>query len=224
MPTLSEIRKYPLFSNLDDKELERLISSAMRRSFAKGAYIYRPGMPGLNMYLIESGMVRMFFANDRQEEFMMNLVAPPDCFGLPLLLDNQVRVAGAAAICDTVTLSLSREAVFDGMRRFPQFGLNVYLEMSNNLRLLAGYAHGIAILSVPGRLARLLLHVASKYPGEANEIDLPITQGDLAMLIGSSRGRTNRALAQMQARGLIRLEGHKIHILDREELVNTGKA
>jgi CRP-like cAMP-binding protein len=224
MPTVDQLRQYPLFSGLSDEELTALSPCVTKRMFAKGAYIYYPGAPGLNMYLIESGQVRMFFANDQGEEFLMNLVTPPGCFGLPVLLDDQVRIVGAAAVRDTVLLLLSREVVFDCMRRFPQFAFNIYLEMSNALRSLAGYANGVATLSVPGRLARAFLYFSSKCPFEnKDKLDLPITQGDLASLIGSSRGRVNRALAKMQEQGLIHMEGQKICILDRLGLVKTSE-
>lgn len=215
-----QLLAYPLLSGLDKKELASLASHAVKRSFAKGAYIYHPGTPGLNLYLIESGMVRMFFATNRGKEYLMNLVAPPGCFGLPLLTDNQVRIVGAAALRDTVTLSLSREVVFDSMRQFPQFALNIYREMSSAMRVLAGYMHGVATLSVQGRLAGVFLHFADR---QGDELNLPITQADLASLIGSSRGRVNRALTLMQSQGLIRVQGQKIRILDRPGLLKTGE-
>jgi CRP/FNR family transcriptional regulator len=222
MPVIEQIRQYPLFAGLTEDELTALSPGITKRSFAKGAYIYHPGAPGLNMYLIESGMVRMFFVNHRWEEFLMNLLTPPGCFGLPLLPDNQVRITGAAAVRDTVALSLSREVVFDAMRRSPQFAFNIYLEMSNGIRALGKYVHGVATLSVLGRLASVILFLSDRDSlGKKNELDLPISQGDLASLIGSSRGRVNRALAILEKQGLIRVEEQKIYILDRPGLAAT---
>lgn len=220
MPVIEQIHKYPLFAGLIEDELTALSTGINKRSFAKGAYIYHPGAPGLNMYLVESGLVRMFFANTQGDEFLMNLVAPIDCFGLPLLMDDQVRIVGAAAVRDTVLLSLSRDVVFDSMRRFPQFALNIYLEMSNKMRILGEYMHGVATLSVQGRLARVFLHFSVR---QGTEMDLSISQGDLASLIGSSRGHVNRALVKMQAQGLIRKEGYKIFILDLQGLVKASE-
>jgi CRP/FNR family transcriptional regulator len=80
---------------------------------------------------------------------------------------------------------------------------------------MTNYVHGIATLSVQGRLASVFLHFAEQ---QGNELNLPISQGNLASLVGSSRGHVNQALAKMQAQELIRLEGQKIHILDRQGL------
>lgn len=224
MPTHEQLRRYPLFADLSERELTSLASNIVRRSFAKGTHIYHPGSPGLNLYVVEAGWVRLFYANHRGEEFLMDLITPPDCFGLPLLPDHQTRVTGAIALRDTVLLSLSRDIMFDAMRRFPQLGLNVYLEMSNAMRLLGEYANMIATVSVPGRLAWMLLHFSSKYPDDKkDEIDLPITQADVASMIGSSRGRVNRALAQFEEQGLIRVGEHKILILSLAGLVKISE-
>lgn len=220
MLTTDQLRKYPLFYGINEKDLESLTLRIVKRAFAKGAYIYHPGAPGLNMYIVESGLVRMFFANQRGEEFLMNLVTPTDSFGLPLLMDNQVRIVGAAAVRDTVVLSLGREDVFDSMRHIPQFALNIYMDTSNKMRLLGEYLHGVTTLSVQGRLAKVFLHYSTP---QTDELNLPISQGDFASLIASSRGRVNRALANMQAQGLIRLDGQKIYILDRAGLVEISE-
>ncbi len=214
------LRAYPLLASLSDDELAAIAPKITKRAFAKGAYIYQPGSPGLNMYLVESGLVRMFFANQRGEEFLMNLVTPTDCFGTPLLMDNQARLVGAAAVRDTVVLALAREDVFDGMRRIPQFAVNIYVDISNKMRLLGGYLHGVTTLSVQGRLAKVFLHYSAP---QTNELNLPISQGELAGMLASSRGRVNRALANMQAQGLIRMDGQKIYILDRAGLVKTSE-
>ena len=86
MPIIEQLHKYSLFNGLNQRELTALSSGITKRFFARGAYIYHPGAPGLNMYLVESGLVRMFFANNQGDEFLMNLVMPNDCFGLPVLL------------------------------------------------------------------------------------------------------------------------------------------
>ncbi len=58
MISADQIRNYPLFAKLSDAELESVAARLVKHSFAKGAYIYYPGNPGLNTYLVESGLVR----------------------------------------------------------------------------------------------------------------------------------------------------------------------
>ncbi len=216
-----QITHYPLLRGLDETEIEALASRMVKRHFAKGSYIYYPGHPGLNLYLIESGTVRIFFANAQGKEFILNLIGQPACVGLPLLMNDQARLTGAAALRDTVLLSLGQETVFDLMKRSPRFMLNTYLEMSNMLRLLSSYTHNIITLSLPGRVAGLFLHLSENDP--TGVIELPLSQSEMASWVGSSRGQINRVLAKMQQSGLIRVDGQKFLILDRQRLTKMAE-
>ena len=58
MLTEDQIRKYPFFEGLNGAELARLANILTKRSFARGAYVFYPGSPGANAYLVESGLVK----------------------------------------------------------------------------------------------------------------------------------------------------------------------
>ncbi len=216
MITKKQISSYPFFANINETDLENIAARLVKRSFAKGAYLYYPGNPSLNMYLIESGLARLFFCNERGQEFMVNLAGPGSVVGLVMLMKGQARIMGAAAQQPLVALSLSQEDVFHFMETFPRFHHNVLLEISLTLRKLTLQYQIAVTVSLRGRLALLVLYLAQN----KSEFDLPVTQAELATWIGSSRGRFNRAMAELQQLGVIRLEGQKITILDRQGLEN----
>lgn len=72
----------------------------------------------------------------------------------------------------------------------------------------------LTTLNLNGRLATMLLSMASKNANQEYMIDFPIRQEDFAGLIGASRGRLNQAMQLLQQLGLIQVEGQKILILD----------
>lgn len=218
MVPVENIRHYPLFAGLNDDELARLAPLLTRRVFAQGAYIYYPGNPGLNTYLVESGLVRLFFADATGEEFLVNLVGPLAVFGHPLLEDNQLRVMGAAAHRPSVLLSIGREDLFQMMDFSPQLLRNVYLDLSTNARKLLLHTRMLVTLPLNARLATILLRLARKDEDQAYTADLPFSQDTLAGWVGASRGRVNRAMKQLQQMGLIAVDGHRIALLDRPGL------
>jgi CRP/FNR family cyclic AMP-dependent transcriptional regulator len=70
-------------------------------------------------------------------------------------------------------------------------------------------------LDVPARTAKRLLEIA----GERDSFKLPMTQEDLAGLVGASRERVNKALSLFTRLGWIQVEGrNRYQILDREAL------
>lgn len=224
MPTNDQLRAYSLFTGLSDAELTALAPCITRRAFGKGAYLYYPGSPGLSLYLVESGLVRTFFADVHGREYLLNVFGPRTCIGLPVLPDGQARMVGAAVQQETVTLILMRDDMFEMMKRSAQFMQNVYYELANATRKLALYAQAHTILQVNGRLASLLMYHAVRGDGAgSNEIALSLTQAEIASWVGASRARINSALSKMQQQKLIRLEGKKIIILDLQGVAKMAE-
>jgi CRP-like cAMP-binding protein len=220
MITTDELHKYPLFAGLSTIELTALAACLSKRVVAKGAYLYHPGNPGLYTYLVQTGLVRLFFNNAQGQEFVLNLVGPGQVFGLPLWQEQQTRVLGAAALLPSVVLVIKREDLFHFMERFPTLMHNIYQELATSSRSLTLRVRALTTLSLKGRLARLLLRLSMKdqNQGYKNEVYLPLSQGEMASWLGASRGRLNRAVKELTQLGLIRNDGQKYVILDREGL------
>jgi CRP/FNR family transcriptional regulator len=225
MSIVHRLRDYPLFANLSAAELAQLVPCLTKRSYAKGAYLFYPGNSGLNIYLIETGLVRLFFANTCGREFVLDLLGPCATIGLPLLREDQTRMTGAAALLPSSVWVMAQHDLNFFLQRYPQLMHNIYREMDVTLRKLMLYARGMATLSLKGRLATMLLYLCSIDFGQGiqNEINLPLSQAEIAGWVGASRGALNRALCHLQKLGLIRIEGQKYTILDRPGLLRIAE-
>jgi len=214
MVNVDQIRNFPLFNGLNETELSRLANVIVKRSFARGAYVFYPGNPGSNAYLVESGLVRMFFSTSSGQEMLLNLAGPPEAFSLPTLEDNQLRVIGASALMPTVLLSIGREDFFQVFDSSPQFARNVYRTLLIISRKLLLHTRTLTSLDLNGRLAAMLLRMDIKSRSQEHSIQLPISQEDFAGWVGASRGRLNQAIKRLQQLGLIEIQGQMIIILD----------
>ncbi len=214
MVNVDQIRHYPLFDGLNEADLARLASVIVKRSFARGAYVFYPGSPAVNAYLVESGLVRMFFSTASGEEMLLNLSGPPEAFNLPTLEESQLRVIGASALMPTVLLSIGREDFFQVFDSSPKFARNVYRTLLIISRKLLLHTRMLTTLSLNGRLAAMLLRLAIKSPNPEHIIQVPVSQEDFAGWVGASRGRLNQAMKQLQQLGLIEVHGQKVAILD----------
>lgn len=220
MTDLSYLHQYPLFSDLRDDELAALASCITKRSFAKGAYLFHPGHPILNMYLLESGMVRAFFPNSRGKEFILTLVYPYSVIGMPVVRENQTRMLGASAVMPSVVLVLAQADLQRITQQSPALKRNLSNLIDTIMRALMFHIRSLVTLSVNGRLATVFLYLGR---GNQGEIELPLNQSELASWIGASRGHLNRAMTYLQKSGLIRVEGQKIIILDRAGLEHVAE-
>jgi CRP-like cAMP-binding protein len=89
--------------------------------------------------------------------------------------------------------------------------------LSGRVRYTTEYTEDLAFLDVYGRVAKRLLELADGYGVEKEqgvEIELRLTQSDLASLVGASRESVNKVLGAFRDQGLVEVEGQKITILD----------
>jgi CRP/FNR family cyclic AMP-dependent transcriptional regulator len=79
---------------------------------------------------------------------------------------------------------------------------------------------------VPGRVAKLLLDLASRFgerDSEALRINHELTQEEFAQLVGSTRESVNKALSNFAARGWIRQQGRSVFIYDPAALAKRAR-
>lgn len=221
MPTYDQLRAYSLFSNLNNAELAQIVPCLTKRAFGKGAYLYHPGNPAVNAYLIESGLVRCFFTNKHGDEHLISLIGPYSLVGIPMLYADQVREMGAMAVQPTMVWVLSQKDLAHFAQSFPRLTLNIYHLMDKTLRTLLRAFQMQVMLDINGRLACTILYLSKLSIGQktTNEFVMPVSQAELATWMGVSRGHLNRALSHLQQLGLIRLKEQKLTILDRPGLL-----
>ncbi|MGH2524371.1 MAG: Crp/Fnr family transcriptional regulator, partial [Anaerolineales bacterium] len=179
------------------------------------------GDAGQVLYLIETGLVRIFVQGEDGQETGVNICGPGDVFGELAVIDEYPRSASAVAMQDTLMLLLSRDRFREHLRRSPQLALNFMRTLSVRVRYSTQQMGSLALLDVPTRLARKLLELGQQHgtvEAEGVRIRLTLTQSDLASIIGATRESINKALGNFRKQGLILVQHGSITILDPEAL------
>ncbi len=216
MSRVAMLRKVSLFTGLSDQELEVLADSLGKRTFGKGMIIFHKGSPGQTLYVIESGKVRIFILSESGQEISVNIYGPGDVFGELSLLDGLPRSAGAVALERTVTYTLHRDDFLRHLEAYPRMAKSIMEVLSTRLRYTTIYAESLSFLDVYGRVAAKLLELADRYGVKKDgiEIDLRLTQAELATWVAATRESVNKVLGTFRDQGLIQVEGQRITILD----------
>lgn len=220
MSRATMMRGVRFFAGLSDQALEELAGSLGRRTFAKGMVIFHKGSSGQTMYIIESGKVRIFSLSESGQEVTLRVYGPGDVFGEFSLLDGLPRSAGALALERTVALTLHRDRFLRHLVASPSLATSIIEVLTARLRFTTEHAESLAFLDVYGRVAMRLLDLAGRYGTEKDgiELDLRLTQAELATWVAATRESVNKALSNFRDQGLIAVEGQKITILDLEGL------
>ena len=215
------LARVPLFASLKPALLDELAGMLAPKSYRRGEVIFHQDDPGSAMHLIKSGQVKIATTSPEGEEVIMAILKDSDFFGELSLLDDKPRSADAVAMEVTQTLTLRRDDFMDMLARHPEMVSGVLASLAERLRRTDQLLEDAVFLDLPARLSKRLLELAQKHGVKTEkglEIDLRLTQQDLAAALGVTRVALNKHLGRLQDDDLISLESKRIIITRPEEL------
>ncbi|MHB8910517.1 MAG: Crp/Fnr family transcriptional regulator [Syntrophales bacterium] len=221
---VKQLAGIPLFAGLSRAQYEALARIGVRRSWRKGERIFSEGDEGTGFYVVVAGRVKIFKVSTDGKEQILHLFGPGESFGEVSVFTGQGFPADAVAAAQTTLLFFPRVAFSALIQRDPALALNMLAQLSRRLMQFAGLIEDLSLKEVPGRLAKYLLYLSDK-DGEGG-VELDVSKGQLASLLGTIPETLSRILAKMNRRGLIRSRGAQIRIIDRralEEIALEGK-
>lgn len=203
------------FRDATDGALSRIATSGKKHTLVRNDTLFGEGDPPDCLYLVASGRLAIAIANpiDRRES-VVALMEPGDLFGELAMLDGGSRSAMARALEPTIVFAVPYRPVLDLLEEEPKLLWNVTRLLAQRLRAMDEALADSVFLDVPGRTAKRLLELA----GESEEFVLPITQEELAGMVGASRERVNKALASFVRLGWLEQHDRRYVIVERDRL------
>ena len=213
----------PLFSGLEPDGLADLARGMRVRRFRRGETVFHVGDPGDALFIVMAGSIKITLPADTGDEAILATLRSGDFFGELALLDGAPRSATAVAIEPTETFVLSRDGFRELIASQAQMREALLATLAAEVRRLTSHVEELHFLDITGRLASRLVRLAaeggaSHLPDGAVRLAGPLTQGDLAAMIGCTRQSVNKLLGLFSDDGLIRLERDRIVVLDLDGL------
>jgi len=216
----------PLFRGFGPAELDQLAARLREQRFADRQPIFSRGDSGSSLLAVAQGRVRIGLTSAEGREILLAVVEPGQIFGELALLDGRRRSADATACGVCLLLALERRDLLPVLQRSPEAAIHLLELMCRRVRAATARVEGVALLTVPARLARLLLELADQQAGSAQGREpsrvAPPSQGDLGRLIGASRQKVNLHLGRWLSAGVLARDGQALLIRDRERLLEIA--
>lgn len=219
MDDSSALSTTELLSSLPEEALDRVAHRATRVRLERNGVLFNEGDEASAMYVVESGRIGIGKRSPDGRESLVALIEPGDVFGEMPLFDEEPRSASARALERSELLRLPYEAVRAELEAHPVALWGVAALIARRLRTADDAIADAMLLDVTGRTAKRLLELA----GAADEFVLPITQEELAGLVGASRERVNKALAAFVRLGWLEQSERRYRILNRERLAQRSR-
>ena len=219
MVDLALLRDTELFADLDDAALERVAAaSTPRRAAARRRRVHRGRGPE-HLYVVEDGRIAIASRSDDGRESVFALMERGALFGEMGLLDGLGRSAEARALEPSQIVEIPYAPVQAAFEERPALLWGVVALLAGRLRTMDAQLADSVFLDVTGRTAKRLLELAD----DEDEFQLPITQEELAGMVGASRERVNKAIASFVRLGWIDQSDRRYRILDRAQLTRRAR-
>jgi len=186
------------------------------RELVRGHVLFEAGDEPDSIYVVLSGRIAIAIGNrpfDHRES-VIALMDEGDLFGDMGMLDKSPRSAGARSLEASTVLEIPYSAVIEQLNKSSDLLWNVIRMLSRRLRAMDQALADSVFLDVTGRTAKRLLELS----GGKDEFTLPVTQEELAGMVGASRERVNKAIASFIKLHWLEQSERTYHIIDRAKL------
>jgi CRP/FNR family cyclic AMP-dependent transcriptional regulator len=219
MLDLALLANVDLFRSLSAESLDRLRMAATPMALRRGDVVFEEGDEGDEVFVVEHGRVAMANRSPDGRESVVALMEPGDLFGDMALFDGLGRSTQARALEASLVHAIPYRAIRDVLEEDPGHLWDVVELLVRRIRAMDNALADAVFLDVTGRTAKRLLELA----GDADDFALPVTQEELAGLVGASRERVNKALASFIRLGWVEQHDRRYRITDREQLTRRAR-
>lgn len=203
-----------LFDRFDSDDHRQLADAAETVELIRSDVVFEEGVEADACYVVIDGRIAIANKSFDGRESMVAMMERGDLFGEMALFDGLGRSAEARALEQSSVIRIPFDVIRTVWETKPELLWSVVRLLSQRIRSTDVALADSFFLDVTGRTAKHLLELA----GEQEEFEIPITQEELAGLVGASRERVNKAIASFLRLGWIEQNDRSYRILKRREL------
>jgi CRP/FNR family transcriptional regulator, cyclic AMP receptor protein len=171
------------------------------------ATVFSEGSPADTLFFVESGLVKTYKRGDDNKEIILQIVASGELFGEQALGSEQIRSIAAEVLQEGVIYVIPTDLFVRLCERRPDLWRELCSLLAGRKGQLEKKIELLCLHDVEYRILYYMAELAKTVGARSNatEYSIPLSQGELASLIGATRETTSTTLNSLARRGIIRL-------------------
>jgi CRP/FNR family cyclic AMP-dependent transcriptional regulator len=216
LTNLDLLRRVPMFSMLSQEQAEALSGAVVKQRFKRGERIVQQGQKSDALYIILAGHCRVVMTDSQGKEVILATLQAGDCIGEMSLIDNEAHSATVEAETQTDALVLGRAEFTRSLAASTSMAYAIMCGLVQRLRHADRKIGSLALMSVYGRVANVLLDAAAASPLQDMTIREKLSRQDIAKMVGASREMVSRVMKDFEEQGfVVPLEGGAMYVKER---------
>ena len=193
------------------------------RDLRRSTVLFLQNQPADSLFLLEEGLVKMTRMNEAGSRIILSIRGPGDLLGEEVLAEPPQGFYTEAEVLTNATVAqIPRETLRQAFAE-SDLALSLVNYILQRRNALAVKIELLCLNDVEHRVLHYLAELSSLVkPGEG-VYQIPITQLELADLVGATRETTSTTLNQLERRGLIKLSRRMLIVPSPEKLQAVAK-
>ncbi len=212
-----------MFHALEEKDLGKIEQLAMTRKFKRGETVFNQGEKSEGFYVVQSGAVKVYKLSADGKEQVLHIVEPGENYAEASLFGEAVYPAYSEALKDSTLLLIPKNDFLKALKENPEFSMRMLASLTTWLKRMANLVEEVTLKDVDTRLAGYLLGAAETKGVKTDlgiRVDLETDKKTLAAKLGTVSETLSRSLKKLREMDIIKVEGRKLTIVDRDALKN----
>ncbi|HEU5352914.1 MAG TPA: Crp/Fnr family transcriptional regulator [Actinocrinis sp.] len=228
-PPAAPRRRWPqgtLLDALEPQDRAALLLQGGRRVFEPGEPLITEGDTATDVFLLLDGCAKVIGHSVDGRAVLLSIRVGGDVVGELAALDNRPRLASVVAATRVSARASGQRQFLAFLDARPEAERAVSRSIATKMRSITRHRVDVSGASVLVRLARVLDHLVESYSTpcpEGMRIDVPLSQPELAALIGAAEPSLHRALAVLRARGVLVTKYRRQIVRDRALLEQISR-
>ena len=216
--TAAMLNAVPLFSSYSESEIQEVLQLSKTVHAAPGELLFNSGEPCRCLFVVLSGMIKLYKVIDDGHEKIIEVVEPGQSFAEAALFSGSGYPVSAKPLTEAVVLAIEGYAFTRFLQQHPRLTWMMLATLSQRLHHLVGQVENLTLRNAEQRIATYLLDNSDIESPECLVHHIPPRRSDLASLMGVTPETLCRIMTRMRKKGLIQADSGGIRVLDNDGL------
>jgi len=203
------LEEIPMFSALGQHYIKELQEEIHIKNYTKESIVFYEGDESEYLHILMHGSVKLYKTTPKGTQIQINRFSAPGLLAEYACFEKEPFPATCEFVTDGVIGLLHFDKLYDYLNQ-PQFSLELIKSLTGKISLLSALVHKETILSSEAKVADLMLKKVTIFNRLKNN--------EIASILNLTPETFSRILTKMKKEGIIKIENHKLVILDQDAL------
>ena len=221
------LARSPAFNTCPQTVLNALINIGRAKQVAKGEYVCRSGMPVTRVCMLLDGVLEIARIQSDGHRHLVGLALPGDFISFTGMIDGGAHLHDVLARNDALVMEFNAQELTDLRHQHISLVMACERLLVRRMRLMYDRLAADPAWILENRLAHMLCMCAdlfAKKTTASTDVDIGLSQSDVADMLGISRQSVNFALKKMESEGLVSLHYSRISIANMTALKQLAES